>query len=144
MCIRNNLNLNIELKPNTNFEKINAYKVFELTKNIEKIDIFFSSFDIISIIEISKIFPNSIRSILLDNFKDNNIDDLINFSKKLNINICGLNIDIISTDIIKKLKENNILITVYSDKNINLSNANYCFAIGVDSIFVDDPRELLK
>ena len=34
-------------------------------------------------------------------------------------------------------------ITVYSNKNINLSIANNIFSIGVDSIFVDNPLELL-
>jgi hypothetical protein len=34
-------------------------------------------------------------------------------------------------------------ITVYSDKNINLTNANDIFSIGVDSIFVDNPLDLL-
>ena len=43
----------------------------------------------------------------------------------------------------KKIKESNISITVYSDKNINLSSANDIFSIGVDSIFVDNPLDLL-
>ena len=34
-------------------------------------------------------------------------------------------------------------ITVYSDKNINLSSAHDIFSIGVDSIFVDNPLDLL-
>ena len=143
LCTNNNGNLNIELKPNQNFEKENAYQIYKLTKNINQIDIFFSSFDIISILEISKLYPQSIRSLLLDDFKEYNIDDLINISINHNLKICGLNIDLISTDIIKKFKKSNILITVYSDKNINLSSANDIFSIGVDSIFVDNPEDLL-
>ncbi len=143
LCINNNGNLNIELKPNKNFEKENAHQIYEVTKNINQIDIFFSSFDMISILEISKLYPQSIRSFLLDDFKEYNIDDLISISINQDLKICGLNIDLISTDIIKKIKKSNILITVYSDKNINLSSANDIFSIGVDSIFVDNPIDLL-
>ena len=97
----------------------------------------------ISILEISKLYPQSIRSFLLDDFIEYNIDDLINVSNNNDLNICGLNIDLVSTDIIKKIKESNMAITVYSDKNINLSSATDYFSIGVDSIFVDNPLDLL-
>ncbi len=143
LCINNNINLNIELKPNKNFEKENTLQIYQLTKNIHQIDIFFSSFDMISILEISKLYPQSFRSFLLDDFKEYNIDDLINLSINNDLKICGLNIDLVSTDIIKKIKESNMSITVYSDKNINLSNANEVFSLGVDSIFIDNPRDLL-
>ena len=142
LCINNNGNLNIELKPNKNFEKENTLQIYELTKNIHQIDIFFSSFDMISILEISKLYPQSFRSFLLDDFREYNIDDLINLSINNDLKICGLNIDLVSTDIIKKIKESNMSITVYSDKNINLSNANEIFSLGVDSIFIDNPRDL--
>ena len=143
LCINNNGNLNIELKPNKNFEKENAHKIYEVTKNINQIDIFFSSFDMISILEISKLYPQSIRSFLLDDFKEYNIDDLISISINQDLKICGLNIDHVTADSIKKIKESNIAITVYSDKNINLSSANDIFSIGVDSIFIDNPLDLL-
>ena len=143
LCNNKNGNLNIELKPNKNFEKENTYQIYKLTKNINKIEIFFSSFDMTSILEISKIYPQSFRSFLLDDFKEYNIDDLISISINNDLKICGLNIDLISTDIIKKIKDSNILITVYSDKNINKSNAYDIFSLGVDSVFVDNPTELL-
>ena len=143
LCINCNGNLNIELKPNKNFEKENVYQIYKITKNINQIDIFFSSFDMISILEISKLYPQSIRSFLLDDFKEYNVDDLISISINHDLKICGLNIDLVNADIIKKIKESNMAITVYSDKNINLSNANDIFSIGVDSIFVDNPLELL-
>ena len=44
-------------------------KIYKIIKNINQIDIFFSSFDMISILEISKLYPQSIRSFLLDDFK---------------------------------------------------------------------------
>ena len=143
LCTNNNGNLNIELKPNKKFEKENVYQIYKIRKNINQIDIFFSSFDMISILEISKLYPQSIRSFLLDDFKEYNIDDLISISINHDLKICGLNIDLVSTDIIKKIKESNMAITVYSDKNINLSSANDIFSIGVDSIFVDNPLDLL-
>ena len=142
LCINNNGSINIELKPNKNFEKVNIYKIYEITKNLKEIDIFFSSFDIISILEISKIHPQSNRGFLLDDFNEYNVDDLINLSIKNNLKICGLNLNIVSTDIIKKIKENNILITVYADKNISLPKAKDCFSIGIDSIFTDNPIDL--
>ena len=143
LCINNNGNLNIELKPNKYFEKENTYQIYKLTKNLRQIDIFFSSFDIISILEISKLYPQSFRSFLLDDFNEYNIDDLIDISINNDLKICGLNIDLISNDIIKKIKKSNIFITVYSDKNINLSSANDIFSLGVDSIFIDNPVDLL-
>ena len=143
LCSNYNGNLNIELKPNKNFEKENVYQIYKIIKNINQIDIFFSSFDMISILEISKLYPQSIRSFLLDDFKEYNIDDLISISINHDLKICGLNIDLVTTDIIKKIKETNMAITVYSDKNINLSSANDIFSIGVDSIFVDNPLDLL-
>ena len=97
----------------------------------------------ISILEISKLYPQSIRSLLLDDFKEYNIDDLISISINHDLKICGFNIDLVTADIIKKIKEANMAITVYSDKNINLSRANDIFSIGVDSIFVDNPLDLL-
>ncbi len=143
LCANNNGNLNIELKPNKNFEKENVDQICKITKNINQIDIFFSSFDMISILEISKLYPQSIRSFLLNDFKKYNIDDLISISINHDLKICGLNIDLVNADIIKKIKETNMVITVYSNKNINLSRANDIFSIGVDSIFVDNPSELL-
>ena len=143
LCTNYNGNLNIELKPNKKFEKENVYQIYKIIKNINQIDIFFSSFDMISILEISKLYPQSIRSFLLDDFKEYNIDDLISISINHDLKICGLNIDLVTTDIRKKIKESNMAITVYSDKNINLSSANDIFSIGVDSIFVDNPLDLL-
>ena len=123
-------------------KKKNVLKVFELTKNIEDFEIFFSSFDIFSFIKISEYYSNSNRSLLIDTFKDISIDDLLSISQKYHSNICGLNIDIITNEIIRKIKDKNLLITVFSEKNISFEKAKGCFNIGVDSIFTDDPSEL--
>ncbi len=143
ICESKKKNLNIEFKPNKGYEKINVHKIFELIKKIN-IEIFFSTFDIISLIEISKISINSNRSFLIDTFNDYSLDDFINILKKYKANICGLNIELISIDIVKKLKENDLFVTVYSDNNIDLSRAAHCFDMGIDSIFTDNPIQLLK
>ncbi len=142
LCKKTKMNLNIELKPNVGYEKKNALKVFELTKNIEDFEIFFSSFDLYSFIKISEYFSNSNRSLLIDSFDEISVDDLLNISQRYNSNICGLNIDIISNEIIKKIKNNKLLITIFSEKNISFEKAKDCFNIGVDSIFTDDPDGL--
>ena len=143
LCKIRNGNINIELKPNMGFEKINVRKIIELTKEIEDVEIFYSTFDIKSFIEISNFFMNSNRSFLLDSFDEYSILDFISISENYNANICGLNIEIISKEIIEKIKEKNLLVTVFSENNISLIDAKECFNIGVDSIFIDDPSELV-
>tara|TARA_B100001769_G_C21913229_1_gene492719 strand:- start:10 stop:765 length:756 start_codon:yes stop_codon:yes gene_type:complete len=144
LCRKRKKNLNIELKPNKNFEEINVLKIVEITKNIKDINIFFSSFDLISFIKISELFSESKRSFLIDTFNEYSINDLLTLLKKYQANICGLNIKIITNEVIKKIKENNIIITAYSDKNISFKQAKKYFDMGVDSIFTDNPNELLK
>jgi len=143
LCKIRNGNINIELKPNKSFEKINVHKIFELTKEIEDVEIFYSTFDLNSFIEISNLFLNSNRSFLLDSFDEYSLLDFISISENYNANICGLNIEIISKEIIEKIKEKNLLVTVFSQNNISLIDAKECFNIGVDSIFIDDPTELI-
>ena len=143
LCKTRNGNINIELKPNKSFEKINVRKIIELTKEIEDVEIFYSTFDIKSFIEISNLFMNSNRSFLLDSFDEYSLVDFISISENYNANICGLNIEIISKEIIEKIKEKNLLVTVFSENNIGLIDAKECFNIGVDSIFIDDPSELV-
>ena len=143
LCKIRNGNINIELKPNKSFEKINVRKILELTKEIEDVEIFYSTFDIKSFIEISNFFMNSNRSFLLDSFDEYSLVDFISISENYNANICGLNIELISKEIIEKIKEKNLLVTVFSENNISLIDAKECFNIGVDSIFIDDPSELV-
>ena len=144
LCKIRNGNINIELKPNKSFEKINVHKIIELTKEIEDIEIFYSSFDLNSFIEISNLFFNSNRSFLIDSFEEYSLTDLFSIIEKYDANICGLNVEIISKEIIEKIKEKKILVTVYSEQNISLIDAKECFNIGVDSIFIDDPTELIN
>ena len=144
LCKKRNGGLNIELKPNKGFEKKNVRKIIELTKNYEITEIFFSSFDLVSFKEISNELPNSHRSFLIDSFNDYSLEQLINISSSYNSNICGLNLSLLSHEIINKIKKKNLLITVYSDKKMNLQEVDECFNLGVDSIFIDDPKNLSK
>ena len=144
LCKIRNGNINIELKPNMGFEKINVRKIIELTKEIEDVEIFYSTFDIKSFIEISNFFMNSNRSFLLDSFDEYSLVDFISISENYNANICGLNIEKLSKEIIEKIKEKNLLVTVFSENNISLIDAKECFNIGVDSIFIDDPTKLIN
>ena len=81
LCKIRNGNINIELKPNMGFEKINVRKIIELTKEIEDVEIFYSTFDINSFIEISNLFFNSNRSFLLDSFDEYSLVDFISISE---------------------------------------------------------------
>ena len=57
---------------------------------------------------------------------------------------CGLNIKIINTELVKRLKKINQLITVYSNDNITNEKALDLWKMGADSIFSDDPRGILS
>ena len=144
LCKKRNGGLNIELKPNKGFEIKNVRKIIELTKNYKSTEIFFSSFDLPSFIEISNELPNSNRSFLIDTFKDYSLEQIINLSSSYNSNICGLSLSLLSQEIINIIKKKDLLITVYSDKNMNLQEVEECFNMGVDSIFIDDPKNLSK
>ena len=142
LCKKRNGGLNIELKPNKGFEKTNIRKVIEVTKNYESTEMFFSSFDLLSFIEISNELPNSNRSFLIDTFNDYSLDQIINISSVYNSNICGLNLSLLSQEVINIIKKANLLITVYSNNNMNLQEVEECFNLGVDSIFIDNPKNL--
>ncbi len=144
LCKKRKGNLNIELKPNKGFEKLNVKRIIEQTRKFNEFQIFYSSFNIDSFIEISECLSSANTGLIIDNFEYQSLDDIINISSKYNANVCGFNIDIITNEIIKKIKDNNFFVTVYSNKNINFKEALNCFNIGVDSVFTDDPRELLK
>ena len=54
-----------------------------------------------------------------------------------------LTLKLINTELVKRLKNMNQLITVFSEKNITNEQALELWNIGVDSIFSDDPRDIL-
>ena len=52
--------------------------------------------------------------------------------------------NIINKALIKNCKEHNLKVTVYSDKSIEYKTALELWAIGVDSVFVDNPEYYKK
>ena len=103
-----------------------------------------SSFDLKSCIELIKSEPKSYCGLLLDSFNNYNIQDIIDLSKKYGFFGCGINEKFISSDVINILKKNNIIVNAYSDNNISLEQAKNLWSVGVNSIFSDDPKELLN
>ena len=137
-----NISLNIELKPNTGFEKQNVEYIAKIIKKTEFLNNFyFSSFDWNSLTMMKEILPDANYSVLVDEFKKNStLDNMIKISKKYNFFCCGLNINIVTPEVVKEILKNNLKITVYSEKNITVHQAKELWSKGVDSIFIDDPR----
>ena len=143
LCKNIDMNLNIELKPNKNFEKINVESIAKILVNSNfPHHYYFSSFDLNSLIMMKELLPFSNYGLLVDKLDSKkNLNEIIDISLKYNFFCCGLNFDIITSEIINKILKNNLLITVYSENNFKLKEANDLWKIGVKSIFIDDPRE---
>ena len=70
-CIKHEIGINIELKPNQGFEIDNVKAISKVVnKYINFNNFYFSSFDLKSLIEMKKIFPNFHYGLLVDNFKN--------------------------------------------------------------------------
>ncbi len=85
--------------------------------------------------------PDSLCGFLNDDFGQINLDDTIKICKKFNFFSCGVNYKYLSNFIINEFIKNNILVTVYADKNISLSEAKKLWSNKIASIFVDDPSD---
>ena len=139
MC-KNQIGINIELKPNTGFEIENVIAIAKLFKHNKKnLKYYFSSFDWNSIILIKKLLPKSRVGILIDKFEED-INITIKKCIKLKIFSFGLNVKIINKQISFLLKKNNFHISVYSSKNITQRESIKLFSMGIDSIFIDNPK----
>ena len=145
LCSDKKIGLNIELKPNKNKEKENIQAIKKLlNKKKFYCEYFFSSFDYFSLKLLRKSMPNSSISLLIDEFDKEDIfeiDKIIELCKSINCFSLGLNLNLISRQIIKICKKNNLFLNVYSNKNINFEKAKKLWDLGVDSIFIDDPRD---
>ena len=141
-CSLNKINVNIELKPNQGFEQENVYAVVHLIKKINiNCKYYFSSFDWSSSILIKKLLPMSDVGILIDSIDVKfNINKILDLCKQHNFFSCGFNLKIISKDIVELFKIYGIYISVYSSNNIKKDNAIKLWKIGVNSIFIDDPK----
>ncbi len=145
LCSDKKIGLNIELKPNKNKEKENIQAIKNLLNNKNfYCEYFFSSFDYYSLKLLRKSMPDSSIGLLIDKFNNEDIfeiDKIIDLCKSINCFSLGLNLNLISRQIIKICKKNNLFLNVYSNKNINFEKAKELWDLGVDSIFIDDPRD---
>ena len=144
LCKKNKGGINIELKPNLGLEKINVEEILKITNLFkEYVPLYFSSFDLDSCIVVKEISSSNSCGILIHNFNHYSFEEILKIIEKFKFFSCGLNIKIINTELVKRLKNMNQLITVFSEKNITNEQALYLWNIGVDSIFSDDPRDIL-
>ena len=133
--------LNIELKPNKNYEEINVKNVIEEIKKNQYYKIYFSSFDLSSCVSLKENAPDLLCGFLNDDFNKINITETIDICKKFNFFSCGINLNFFSKSIIDQFLENKIQVTVYADKNITKSQAEKLWDNNVTSIFIDNPTE---
>ena len=142
-CKLNNICLNIELKPNLGFEKKNVIAIAKLLKSFNFTNqYYFSSFDWDSLILMKEILPNANYGILIDNFTDDiSLDNIIAMANKYNFFFFFFNKNIINSDSVENALKNNLGITIYSEKNLKVNEANELWSMGIKSIFTDDPTD---
>ena len=76
-----------------------------------------------------------------------NIDYIIKKSLNLECFFIGFNSKTITKSIIKKCKEKNLKVLVFSNKSITFMKALKMWDMGIDSIFIDNPllyKKILK
>ena len=135
--------LNIELKPNKNYEELNVKNILKETSRISYNKIYFSSFDLSSCIILKENAPYLQCGFLNDDFAKFNITETIDICKKYNFSSCGINLNFFSNSIVNKFIENDIQVTVYADNNISKVQAHNLWNNNVTSIFIDDPTEYI-
>ena len=142
-CHKKKIGVNIELKPNFGFEKQNVTAISKIFNNhIYPNQLYFSSFDWESIILMKKLLPDVNYGLLVDEFNSViSLENILSFCKKNELSSCGFNKDIFNLDIINRMNENNLMTTIYSEKNLTLNEATELWSMGVKSIFIDDPTE---
>ena len=135
--------LNIELKPNKNYEELNVKNILKEISRISYDKIYFSSFDLSSCIILKETSPYLQCGFLNDDFIKFNIDETIDICKKYSFFSCGINLNFFSNSIVNKFIENDIQVTVYADNNISKVQAHDLWNNNVTSIFIDDPTEYI-
>jgi len=146
ICSDQNIGLNIELKPNKYKEEENVIAVSSLLNEKSfSCPYFFSSFDYKSISLMRQKIPNSYISYLVDKIEDNNkFINILRDCLKINCFAIGFNLILINQEIVDFCKENDLIITVYSNNNIVYSQALELWNLGVDCVFVDNPNSYKK
>ena len=135
--------LNIELKPNKNYEKLNVEKTLQEINKISYDKIYFSSFDLSSCITLKETAPHLQCGFLNHDFTQFNINETIDICKKYNFFSCGINLNLFSNSVVNQFVENEIQVTVYADNNISKVQAHNLWNNNVTSIFIDDPTEYI-
>jgi len=135
--------LNIELKPNKNYEELNVKNILKEINRISHDKIYFSSFDLESCIILKEAAPTLKCGFLNDDFTKFNIDETIDICKKYNFFSCGINLNLFSNSVVNQFVENEIQVTVYADNNISKVEAHNLWNNNVTSIFIDDPTEYI-
>jgi glycerophosphoryl diester phosphodiesterase len=135
--------LNIELKPNKNYEELNVKNILKEINRISHNKIYFSSFDLESCIILKEAAPTLKCGFLNDDFTKFNIDETIDICKKYNFFSCGINLNLFSNSVVNQFVENEIQVTVYADNNISKVEAHNLWNNNVTSIFIDDPTEYI-
>ena len=140
-CSKQDMGINIELKPNQGFEIDNVKAIAKVVNKYKNFNNFyFSSFDLKSLNEMKKIFPSFHYGLLVDNFENAySLEECLKFCENNKFFNFGLNKKLINSEIINKIKKNNLIITTYSENNIELIEAKDIWKLGVTSIFIDDP-----
>ena len=140
---KKNKSINIELKPNKGLEKLNVDKIVEEIKNISLDNIFFSSFDLESCIYLKEKLPAALCGFLNDDFSKITLKDTTDICKRYDFFSCGTDIESFSDTVVNELSNCDILVTVYSGKNIPIKEAQNLWEKKVTSVFVDDPTYYL-
>ena len=146
ICSKNNIGLNIELKPNLGKEKKNVEAISSLIKNnIFNCQYFFSSFNYYSLELIREKIPNAHVSYLVNSIKKKiNLSLILNDCLNLKCFSIGFSLNLIDQELVKICKENKFMVTVYSNKNISFTEALFLWDLGVDSIFIDNSTPYKK
>ena len=135
--------INIELKPNKGLERLNVDKIVNEIKIFPLENIFFSSFDLDSCIYLKEKLPTAICGFLNDDFSKITLKDTTDICKRYDFFSCGTDINSFSDAVVNELTNCDILVTVYSGKNIPIKEAQNLWAKKVKSVFVDDPTDYL-
>jgi len=139
-----NKSINIELKPNKGLERLNVDKIVEEIKNFSLENIFFSSFDLESCIYLKEKLPAALCGFLNDDFSKITLKDTTDICKRYDFFSCGTDIESFSDTVVNELSNCDILVTVYSGKNIPIKEAQNLWEKKVTSVFVDDPTYYLE
>ena len=136
---KKNKSINIELKPNHGLERLNVDKIVDEIKNFSLENIFFSSFDLESCIYLKEKLPGALCGFLNEDFSKITLKDTIDICKRYDFFSCGTDLESCTDSLVKELTNSNILVTVYSGKNISIKDAQNLWEKKVTSVFVDDP-----